>query len=77
MSHDPDVNPRPATAPGEDLPQPVSLLVQQGIITDEEYAAARGRSEQSGHSIWTALPGTSLVLPHRARPDAAGGPSAC
>jgi len=53
------------SGPGEEILLQESVLVQQGIITDEEYAAAVSRSEQSGHSILTALRGTSPVLPHR------------
>jgi type II secretory ATPase GspE/PulE/Tfp pilus assembly ATPase PilB-like protein len=44
-------------------------LVQQGIITDEEYASAVNRSQQSGHSVLTTLRGTSLVLPTPDRTD--------
>jgi len=58
-----------------EVPLVGSVLVQQGIITDEEYASALSRSEQSGHSIWTALRGTRLVLPDRKRGAGGAEPS--
>src|SRR4051794_32802480 len=67
MSHGQRVGPPTGTGPGEEIPLQGSVLVQQGIITDEEYASALGRGERSGHSILSSLRGTSPVLPHRAR----------
>jgi type II secretory ATPase GspE/PulE/Tfp pilus assembly ATPase PilB-like protein len=75
MGQDPKPSPRSETRRGPEVPLGGSLLVQQGIITNEEYASALSRSEQSGHSIWTALRGASLILPGWARPGEKGGPS--
>lgn len=59
----------PASEPGHEGPQLGRSLVHDGVITDEEYASALSRSEQFGHSIWTALRGVaSLILPGRSHP---------
>ncbi|MBX6313559.1 MAG: type II/IV secretion system protein [Isosphaeraceae bacterium] len=57
----------PETGPGpeRDAPPLGALLVQQGVITEEEYTTALTQSEQAGHSIWTALRGIKLILPRR------------
>jgi len=53
------------------------LLLQQGIITDEEYTAAMSQSEQEGHSIWSALRGLNVFLsPRGPSGDRAGAGSA-
>jgi hypothetical protein len=75
MGQDPKPSPRSETRRGPEVPLGGSLLVQQGNIIDEEYASALSRSEQSGHSIWTALRAASLILPGRAGPVGKGGPS--
>ena len=69
MSQDIPSSAAPAAERDHDAPTPGAALVRQGVFTDEEYASALSRSEQSGHSIWTALRGVvSLILPGRARP---------
>lgn len=52
----PDSKPTPTTtSQGTEEPLRANALVQQGVITDEEYASAVRRSEQSGYSVWRAL----------------------
>src|SRR4051794_27759011 len=73
MSRDHESTVAPGPGPLRTDAGPEQALVQQGIITDEEYASALSRSEQSGHSIWTALRGLSLIGAHQATPgDGAG-----
>lgn len=52
----PDSKPPPTTtSQSTEEPLRENALVQQGVITDEEYASAVRRSEQSGYSVWRAL----------------------
>ena len=65
----------PAAGRAQGDPTPRAALVQQRIITDEEYATALVRSEQSGHSVWTALRNVAgRIL--RGRAHASGQPEA-
>lgn len=50
-------------SPGAEDPAPANALVEQGVITDEEYGSALKRSEQSGYSVWRALRDINFFLP--------------
>lgn len=51
-----------ATAQSSEETLRTAALVQRGVITDEEYASAVKRSEQSGYSVWKALRDINLFF---------------